>query len=63
MGFTAEKWFETGEKVSSEKVSQLAKEITGNIIPRLLSLGKKRPAKEKLEGAITRVLEEQDGGI
>ncbi|MGV8121298.1 MAG: GTP-binding protein [Candidatus Xenobiia bacterium LiM19] len=58
IGYAAEKWFETGEKVSSEKVSQMAKKITDEIIPRLTSLGKKKPGKEKLEGAITGALEE-----
>ncbi len=58
IGFTAEKWFETGEKVSSGKVSQMAKKITDEIIPRLTSFGKKKPVNEKLESAITRALEE-----
>jgi len=59
IGFAAEKWFETGERVSSEKISELAGKITGEIIPKLTSLGKKKPAKEKLEGAITKALEEE----
>ncbi|MDQ7823018.1 MAG: GTP-binding protein [Candidatus Eremiobacteraeota bacterium] len=58
IGFTAEKWFEKGEKVSAATFSRMAKKLTDEIIPRLTSLGKKKPDKEKLEKAITRALEE-----
>jgi uncharacterized protein (DUF697 family) len=58
IGFAAEKWFEKGEKVTAAKISELAKQFTDNIVARLASLGRKKPAKEKLEGAITAALDE-----
>jgi GTPase len=61
IGFAAEKWFEKGEKATAAKISELARKLSGEIIPRLKSIGKKRPGKKKIEGAITEILDELEG--
>jgi GTPase len=58
IGFAAEKWFEKGERASAAKISDLSRKFTGAIASRLRSLGKKKPGRKTVEGAITEILEE-----
>lgn len=58
MGYAASQWFEKGEKVSMESLNQMTREVTAKLLESLKGLGKKRPDKQKLQGAIEESLRE-----
>lgn len=58
MGYAAIRWFEKGERLSSEALKKLTKETTAYMMDTLKSLGKRKPSKKELEDRITHSLEE-----
>lgn len=58
MGYAATVWFEKGERLSSETMSQLTKSITSFLLQRLRSLGKKKPDQTSLQEHIAKSLEQ-----
>lgn len=57
MGYAAVQWFEKGEKLSSEALAKLTKEVTIKQLDGLKDLGKKKPNKENIQERIADSLE------
>jgi small GTP-binding protein len=57
MGYAAIRWFEKGERLSSEALKKLTKETTTYMLDTLKSLGKRKPGKKELQERITQSLE------
>lgn len=58
MGYAAAQWFEKGERVSTESLNRMTREVTAKLLESLKGLGRKRPDKQKLRDAIAQSLEE-----
>jgi small GTP-binding protein len=58
MGYAAIRWFEKGERLSSEALKKLTKETTDYMLNLLKGLGKRKPSKKELEERITQSLGE-----
>ena len=58
MGYAAVHWFEKGEKLSSDALKKLTREITQKQLAALGSLGKHKPSKTGVQQKITETLEE-----
>ena len=58
MGYAAIRWFEKGERLSSETLKKLTKETTTYLLNTLKGFGKKRPGKKELRARITQSLKE-----
>jgi small GTP-binding protein len=58
MGYAAIRWFEKGEKLSSEALKQLTRGLTASMLDTLKSLGKRKPSRQQLEARIAESLQE-----
>lgn len=57
MGYAAVRWFEKGEKLSSETLKKLTQGITSSLLDTIKSLGRRKPDQKELRERITRSLE------
>jgi uncharacterized protein (DUF697 family) len=57
MGYAASVWFETGERLSNERLKALTKEMTSALLATLRGLGKRRPSKQSLRETIEEALQ------
>ncbi|HKZ43586.1 MAG TPA: GTPase [Anaerolineales bacterium] len=57
MGYAAVRWFEKGEKLSSETIKKLTGNMTTSLLESLKNLGKRKPSRKGLREQITRSLE------
>jgi hypothetical protein len=57
MGYAAVRWFEKGEKVSTETIKNLTQGLTTYLLGTLKSLGKRKPDLRELRQRITQSLE------
>jgi small GTP-binding protein len=57
MGYAAVRWFEKGEKLSSEAIKRLTQGMTSYLMDTLKSLGKHKPDQKGLRERITQSLE------
>ena len=57
MGYAAVRWFEKGEKLSSEAIKRLTQGMTSSLLDTLKSLGRHKPDQKGLREHITRSLE------
>ena len=57
MGYASIVWFEKGEKLTSESLQKMTKDITDILLKSLKNLGKSRPSKTALQQAIQNGLE------
>lgn len=57
MGYAAVRWFEKGERLSSEALKKLTREMTTSLLQTLKGLGKRKPDKKKLREQIAQALE------
>jgi uncharacterized protein (DUF697 family) len=57
MGYAAAAWFETGERITSDRLKAMQKRLSKRITEALKSLGGKRPSKETLEAEVGAALE------
>ena len=57
MGYAAVRWFEKGEKLSSEAIKRLTQGMTSSLMDTLKSLGKHKPSQKELQQRITQSLE------
>ncbi|MGE5463508.1 MAG: GTPase [Syntrophothermus sp.] len=57
MGYAAVRWFEKGEKLSSETLKRLTQGITSSMLDTLKSLGRRKPDQKELQERIARSLE------
>lgn len=60
MGYAAVQWFEKGERLSSEALNRLTKEVTARQLEALKSLGKSKPGGKGLQKKIAELLENSD---
>jgi uncharacterized protein (DUF697 family) len=57
MGYAAVRWFEKGEKVSTDALKRLTQGMTTYLLETLKSLGKRKPGQKTLQQTITQSLE------
>jgi len=57
MGYAAVRWFEKGEKLSSETLEKLTQGLTSSMLDTLKSLGRRKPGQKELQERITQSLE------
>lgn len=57
MGYAAVRWFEKGEKLSTEALKKLTHSMTSYLLDTLKSLGKRKPGQKGLRERITQSLE------
>lgn len=57
MGYAAVRWFEKGEKLSSEALKKLTQGMTTTLLETLKGLGKRKPSQKGLQERITQSLE------
>ena len=57
MGYAAVRWFETGQKLSSEALKKLTRAMTTYLLDTLKGLGKRKPGQKRLRERITQALE------
>jgi len=57
MGYAAVRWFETGEKLSTEALQKLTRRMTAYLLDTIKSLGKRKPGQKGLRERITQSLE------
>jgi small GTP-binding protein len=57
LGYAAVRWFEKGEKLSSEALKKLTQGMTTNLLETLKGLGKRKPGQKGLRERITQALE------
>jgi small GTP-binding protein len=57
MGYAAVRWFEKGQKLSSEALKKLTQGITANLLETLKGLGKRKPGQKGLQQRIIQSLE------
>lgn len=62
MGYAASVWFETGEKVSNERLKKIIDELTKNLLTQMKTIGKRRPSKATLQEKVKEALEEIPAG-
>lgn len=58
MGYAAVRWFEKGEKLSSEALKKLTQAMTTYLLESLKGLGKRKPGSKSLQQHIEEALEE-----
>lgn len=58
MGYAAAEWFDKGEKISAERLNQLTRKVTDQVIVSLKGLGKKKPTREQFQEAVAESLKE-----
>ena len=57
MGYAAVRWFEKGERLSTEALKQLTQSMTSYLLDALKSLGKRKPGQKGLRERIIQTLE------
>jgi uncharacterized protein (DUF697 family) len=57
MGYAAVRWFEKGQKLSTEALKKITRETTAYLLDTLKSLGKRKPGQKGLQQRITESLE------
>jgi small GTP-binding protein len=57
MGYAAVRWFEKGEKLSTEALKKLTQAMTATLLETLKGLGKRKPGQKGLREQITQTLE------
>jgi GTPase len=57
MGYAAAIWFERGEKLTSENLKTISKNMVDYLLVTLKTLGKKKPSREQLRQTIAEALE------
>jgi uncharacterized protein (DUF697 family) len=57
MGYAAVRWFEKGEKLSTETLKKLTQRTTATLLDTLKSFGKQKPGQKGLQERITQSLE------
>jgi uncharacterized protein (DUF697 family) len=62
MGYAATVWFEKGEKVSRQSLTQMTRELSSYLLSILRKRGLKRPPQATLQQEITEALEESPFG-
>ncbi len=62
MGYAAATWFESGQKLSKERISTLTKALTGYFLDTLKGMGKKRPSRQSLQNHIQAAMQELPQG-
>lgn len=58
MGYAAMEWFEKGEKVSTETLNKLTRQVTSQLMDSLKNFGKKKPDRKKFQQAMEESLKE-----
>ncbi|GAP15593.1 small GTP-binding protein [Longilinea arvoryzae] len=58
MGYAAVRWFEKGEKLSSDALKKLSGQVTQSLLQGLRNLGSRKPARKALQAQIEKSLEE-----
>jgi len=61
MGYAASVWFETGQRVSSERLKRMTGSLTQTMLARLRSLGKRKPSQKSLKQEIEEALHDMPG--
>jgi small GTP-binding protein len=56
MGYAATAWFERGERITRERVRELARGIARSLVERLKGFGRRRPARGSLEADVEAAL-------
>jgi small GTP-binding protein len=62
MGYAAATWFESGQKLSKERINTLTKALTGYFLDTLKGMGKKRPSRQSLQDHIQAAMQELPQG-
>lgn len=62
MGYAAVRWFEKGEKLSSEALKKLTQTITAHLMETLKNLGKRKPGEKTIQQTIAESLEKSPLG-
>jgi small GTP-binding protein len=57
MGYAAVRWFEKGERLSSEALKKLTQGMTTSLLGTLKNLGKRKPGQKELQESIAQALE------
>lgn len=57
MGYAAVRWFEKGQKLSTEALKKLTHEMTTTLLDILKGLGKRKPGPKRLQERVTQALE------
>jgi hypothetical protein len=57
MGYAAVRWFEKGERLSSEALKKLTQSMTSYLLDALKGLGKRKPGQKGLRERIIQTLE------
>jgi uncharacterized protein (DUF697 family) len=57
MGYAAMRWFESGERLTRERVNALARGLSDPMLDRLRRLGRRKPGKPALQSEIERALQ------
>jgi hypothetical protein len=57
MGYASVRWFEKGQKISTDALNKLTKTVTTDLLESLKNLGKRKPGQGKLQEQITQSLE------
>lgn len=58
MGYASMVWFEKGERVSQKTLSEMSKKLTTVMLSKLKTAFKRKPSKQKMEGAMSEILSE-----
>ena len=58
MGYAAVRWFEKGQRLSSEAIKRLTRSLTASMLDSLKSRGKHKPTRQELENRIAQSLQE-----
>jgi GTPase len=58
MGYASIEWFEKGEKISTERLKELTRKVTDQLVASLKNIGKKKPSRERLQEMVTESLKE-----
>jgi GTP-binding protein Era len=58
MGYAAVRWFEKGEKLSSEALQKLTRSLTSSLLESLKSFGKRKPDRQELQATIAQSLQD-----
>lgn len=58
MGYAAVRWFDRGERMSTESLKKLTDQVTQSLLQSLKSLGSRKPGRKTLQAHIEKSLEE-----
>ena len=59
IGYASIEWFEKGERVSRQRLSELNKELTQNLVTRLKATFTRKPSRKALKQTVSDLLAEQ----